>query len=220
MRAADLITHSVPVLKKTDTGSFALQTMADHHLSQLPIVQSEKLLGLVREEDILNHHNNEAKLQEMKLKLLKPFIHDYEHIFEVLKVSSELKLKVIPVVDKEEKYLGAITLEDLMNYFVRDTDILEPGAIVVLEIAVADYSLADIARIIEQESAKILCVFAGTDKEKTKIELTLKLNVSDIQGIIQSLQRHSYVVKDSYQEPEYFEDLKDRYDSLMDYLDV
>lgn len=220
MRAADLITHSVPVLKKTDTGSFALQTMADHHLSQLPIVQSEKLLGLVREEDILNHHNNEAKLQEMKLKLLKPFIHDYEHIFEVLKVSSELKLKVIPVVDKEEIYLGAITLEDLMNYFARDTDILEPGAIVVLEIAVGDYSLSDIARIIEQESAKILCVFAGTDKEKTKIELTLKLNVSDIQGIIQSLQRHSYVIKDSYQEPEYFEDLKDRYDSLMDYLDV
>ncbi|GDX52747.1 hypothetical protein LBMAG27_17940 [Bacteroidota bacterium] len=220
MRAADLITHSVPVLKKTDTGSFALQTMADHHLSQLPIVQSEKLLGLVREEDILNHHNNDAKLQEMKLKLLKPFIHDYEHIFEVLKVSSELKLKVIPVVDKDENYLGAITLEDLMNYFARDTDILEPGAIVVLEIAVGDYSLADIARIIEQESAKILCVFAGTDKEKTKIELTLKLNVSDIQGIIQSLQRHSYVVKDSYQEPEYFEDMKDRYDSLMDYLDV
>lgn len=220
MRAADLITHSVPVLKKTDTGSFALQTMADHHLSQLPIVQSEKLLGLVREEDILNHHNNEAKLQEMKLKLLKPFIHDYEHIFEVLKVSSELKLKVIPVVDKDENYLGAITLEDLMNYFARDTDILEPGAIVVLEIAVGDYSLADIARIIEQENAKILCVFAGTDKEKTKIELTLKLNVSDIQGIIQSLQRHSYVIKDSYQEPEYFEDLKDRYDSLMDYLDV
>ncbi|MEI7803153.1 MAG: CBS domain-containing protein, partial [Bacteroidota bacterium] len=213
-------THSVPVLKKTDTGSFALHTMADHHLSQLPIVQSEKLLGLVREEDILNHHNNDAKLQEMKLKLLKPFIHDYEHIFEVLKVSSELKLKVIPVVDNDENYLGAITLEDLMNYFARDTDILEPGAIVVLEIAVGDYSLADIARIIEQEGAKILCVFAGTDKEKTKIELTLKLNVSDIQGIIQSLQRHSYVIKDSYQEPEYFEDMKDRYDSLMDYLDV
>ncbi len=220
MRAADLITHSVPLLKKTDTGSFALQTMADHHLSQLPIVQGEKLLGLVREEDILNHHNNDAKLLEMKLKLLKPFIHDYEHIFEVLKVSSELKLKVIPVVDKDENYMGAITLEDLMNYFARDTDILEPGAIVVLEIAVGDYSLADIARIIEQESAKILCVFAGSDKEKTKIELTLKLNVSDIQGIIQSLQRHSYVVKDSYQEPEYFEDMKDRYDSLMDYLDV
>ncbi len=220
MRAADLITHSVPPLKKTDTGTFALQTMADHHLSQLPIVQNDKLLGLVREEDILNHHNNDAKLQEMKLKLLKPFIHDYEHIFEVLKVSSELKLKVIPVVDKNENYQGAITLDNLMNYFARDTDILEPGAIVVLEIAVMDYSLADIARIIEQESAKILCVFAGTDKAKTKIELTLKLNVSDIQGIIQSLQRHSYVIKDSYQEPEYFEDLKDRYDSLMDYLDV
>lgn len=220
MKASDLITHSVPLLKKTDTGAFAIQTMADHHISQLPIVQNGKLLGLVREEDILNHHNNDDKLQEMKLKLLKPYIHDYEHIFEVLKVSSELKLKVIPVVDKDENYLGAITLDNLMNYFARDTDILEPGAIVVLEIAVGDYSLADIARIIEQESAKILCVFAGTDLEKTKIELTLKLNVSDIQGIIQSLQRHSYIIKDSYQEPEYFEDLKDRYDSLMDYLDV
>ncbi len=220
MRAADLITHTVPVLKKTDTGIFALQTMSDHHLSQLPIVQENKLLGLVREEDILNHHNNDAKLLEMKLKLTKPFIHDFEHIFEVLKVASELKLKVIPVVDKEEVYLGCILLEDLMNYFARDTDILEPGAIIVLELALSDYSLSDIARIIEQENAKILCVFAGTDKEKTKIEITIKVSVSDIQAITQSLQRHNYVIKDSYQEPEYFEDMKDRYESLMDYLDI
>src|SRR5205085_11944042 len=121
MRAVDLISHSVPPLKRNDTGTFALQTMTDQHLSQLPIVHDKKFLGLIREEDILNHHNNNAKLQEMKLKLLKPFIHDYEHIFEVLKVASELKLKVVPIVDKEEKYLGCITLENLMSYFARDT---------------------------------------------------------------------------------------------------
>ena len=220
MRAAELISHTVPILKKNDTGTFALHTMYDHHLSQLPLVQEKKLMGLVLEEDILNHHNNDAHLHEMKLKLTKPFIHDFEHIFEVLKVASELKLKVIPVVDKDEKYLGCILIEDLMNYFARDTDILEPGAILVLEMALSDYSLTDIARIIEQESVKILCVFAGTDKEKTKIEITIKVSVSDIQAISQSLQRHNYVIKDSYQEPEYFEDMKDRYDSLMDFLDI
>ena len=220
MRAYDLILHTVPTLKKTDSGTFALQTMSDIHLYQLPIVHEKKLLGLVREEDILNHHHNDDKLVAMKLKLLKPFIHDYEHIFEVLKVASELKLKVIPVVDKEEVYLGAITLENLLDYFAKDTDILEPGAIIVLELAPSDYSLSAIASIIEQEGAKILCVFAGTDKEKTKIELTLKLSVSDIQAISQSLVRHNYQIKDSYQEPEYFEDLKDRYDELMNYLDV
>ena len=58
MRAAELISHTVPILKKNDTGTFALHTMYDHHLSQLPLVQEKKLMGLVLEEDILNHHNN------------------------------------------------------------------------------------------------------------------------------------------------------------------
>ena len=141
MRAADLISQTVPLLKKNDTGSFALQAMSDQHLSQLPLVHEGKLIGLIREEDIINHHKNDSKLQEMKLHVTKPFIHDYEHIFEVLKVASEMKMKVVPVVDKEENFLGCITLENLMNYFAKDTDILEPGAIVVLEIAVNDYSL-------------------------------------------------------------------------------
>src|SRR5580698_9962748 len=107
-----------------DTVASALSLMDDNNLSQLPLVDDNRLLGLVREEDLLNP-SPEDELGHLKLLLIRPFIHDYEHIFEVLKVASELKMRVVPVIDKNEVYLGCITLEALLNYFAHETDILE-----------------------------------------------------------------------------------------------
>jgi predicted transcriptional regulator len=219
MRAADLITQSVPQLKLSDTASTVLQLMSDNHLTQLPLVDGKKLLGLLREDDILNYPLDE-KIGSMKLALIRPFIHDYEHIFEVLKVASELKMRVVPVIDKNEIYLGCITLESLLNYFAKETDILEAGGILVLEIEVKDYSLAEVSRLVEEESGRVLCAFAGSIPDTIKMELTLKINKPDLQAITASLQRHNYIIKDTYQEPEYFDDLKNRFDSLMNYLNV
>jgi len=220
MKAAELITQSVPQIKLSDTVFKVLQMMNETHLSQLPLVDKGHLLGLVKEEEILNPIHSEEVIRNMKLALIRPFIHDYEHIFEVLKVASELKMKVIPVVNKDEKYLGCITLESLLNYFAQDTDILEPGGILSLEMEVADYSLSEVSRLVEAEGGRILCAFAGSIKDSSQMELTLKINKPDLQAIIASLQRHNYLIKDVYQEPEYFEDLKNRFDSLMTYLNV
>lgn len=220
MRAADIISQSVPQIKLDDTVFSVLQMMNETHLSQLPLVENGKLLGLVKEEEILNPVHSEEFIRNMKLALIRPFIHDYEHVFEVLKVASELKMKVIPVTDKDENYMGCITMESLLNYFAQKTDILEAGGILVLEMDVKDYSLSEIARLVEAEDARVLSAFAGTMDDNSKIELTLKINKPDLQAIISSLQRHDYLIKDTYQEPEYFEDLKNRFDQLMTYLNV
>ncbi len=220
MKAAELISQSVPQIKLGDTVFSVLQMMNETHLSQLPLVENGKLLGLVKEEEILNPIHSEELIRNMKLALIRPFIHDYEHIFEVVKVASELKMKVIPVIDKDENYIGCITLETMVNYFAQQTDILEAGGILVLEMEVKDYSLSEIARLVEAEEAKILSAFAGSIPDSTRMELTLKVNKPDLQAIISSLQRHNYIIKDTYQEPEYFEDLKNRFDQLMTYLNV
>lgn len=220
MRAETIIVHSIPTVKNSDKSSAVLKLMNEFHTTHLPVVDEKKLLGLISEEDLLNVNKPDAEIGSLNLKLVIPFIHDYEHIFEVLKVASILHLKIIPVVDKDNNYLGAITSDALLYYLANETDLLEPGGIIVLQMAVSDYTLTEVARIIESNSTKILSVFANTNAESNMMELTIKVNTPNLQTIIQALQRFNYTVKDSYQEPEFYDDLKDRYDSLMNYLNV
>ncbi|HYV92477.1 MAG TPA: CBS domain-containing protein [Chitinophagales bacterium] len=220
MKASELISKNIPSLRTSDTGATALRLMSEFHVLHLPIVNENQLLGLISEEDILNTHGVEEAIGSLPLSFMRPFIKDHEHLFEVMKVASEFRLTAIPVIDNDENYLGVITRDELLNYFALETGILEPGGIIVIEVNVKDYTLADVARIIEQHEAKILGSFAKTNEESNKVQITIKINHTDLQPIIASLARYNYVVKETFTEPEYFDNLKERYDSLMNYLNI
>lgn len=220
MKALELIIHTIPTLKPSDACSQALKIMNEFHLSQLPVVNGMQFLGLVFEEELLNIGELDSPLGSHKLRLITPFIHDYEHVFEVLKVATNLKLRIIPVVDKDNNYLGCITSDSLLSYMATRTDICEPGGIIEIEIPFNDYSLSDVSRHVESNQSKVLCAFAHTNADNSGIRLTIKINTPNVQPVIQTLERHKYKVSDSYQEPEFYNDLKDRYDALMTYLNV
>jgi len=220
MKAFNLISKDIPSLKTTDTGATALRLMSEFHVRQLPIVNENLLLGLISEEDILNHRGIEEAIGGLSLTFQRPFIKDREHLFEVLKAMTEFRLSLIPVIDENENYLGCISRDDLLNYFSAETGILEPGGILVLEVNLKDYSLASVARIIEEHHAKVLSSFAKTYSDSNKVELTIKINQKDLQPIVASLLRHDYQVKETFTEPEYFDNLKERYEGLMNYLNI
>jgi len=220
MRAAELIVHTVPTLSPTDKVSTALKLMTEFHITQLPVVSEKKFIGLMSEEDLKSHGNADDTVESLKINNLFPGVHDFEHMFEVLKVASTLKLRAIPVIDDDNNYLGSVSFESLMDTLATETDILERGGILVLDIAVKDYSLAEVARIIEQNNARVLTVFAGTDPDLGRMELTVKVNTPNVQPIVQALERFNYIIKDTYQEQEFYDNLRNRYDALMNYLNV
>lgn len=221
MRAAELLVHTVPTLSPSDKVSTALKLMNEFHITQLPVVSEKRFLGLVSEEDLKTSVNgSDPNIESLKLNNLFPGVHDFEHVFEVLKVASVLKLKAVPIVDKDNYYLGSVSSDSLLQYLAGETDILERGGIVVLDIPVKDYSLAEVARIVEMNNAKILTVFAGTDPDLGRMELTIKVNTPNVQPIVQALERFNYTVKDTFQEQEFYDNLRNRYDALMNYLNV
>lgn len=220
MKTTQLISDTLPTLKTSDTGSHALQLMNDFHVQHLAVVDEKKLLGLISEEIILNHHHDEDVVGSYELLNNKIYVIDEEHIFELLKIAFDSKLTIVAVLDKDKKFLGVVTRFNMINYFVTETDLTAPGSILVLDVAEKNYSMAEIARIVEGENARIIGSFIGTSQETKHTTITLKLNVEDLQPLIQAFERFSYVVLESYQEPEYFDNLKDRYDSLMNFLNV
>ena len=219
MVAESLISNEIIPLKTSDTGDEALSVMNDFYVKHLPIVNNHQFLGLISEDDILNHDVEEA-IGSYFLSITRPYVNSNDHIFDVMRVFAETNLTVIPVINNENDYVGLISLEDLLRFFTYSASFTERGSIIVLEMNKTDYSLSEISRIVESENATILSSFVTSNKNSSLIEVTLKVNRQNLQAIIATFVRFNYSVKASFSESDYFDNLKDRYDSLMSYLNV
>ncbi len=220
MVAESLISDTIIPLRTSDTGEEVLGMMNDLFVRHLPIVNNEQLLGLISEDDILEEDTSEA-VGSYGLSLGQAYVRNYDHIYEVMRKLADYELTVIPVVDAENNYVGLITQEDLLKFFARTMSFTEAGTILVLEMVKRDYSLAEIARIVESEGATILSTFITSDDFSTKLQVTLKLNSLYIQNIIATFNRYDhYMVSASFNEAEYLDSLQERYQSLVSYLNV
>ncbi len=219
MIAGKLISKTIVPLRTSDTGHEALAVMNDFYIRHLPIVNNKQLLGLISEDDILNNIVEEP-VGSYHLTINKPYVKESDHVFEVMRLVGEYQLSVIPVVDVENNYIGLITQDRLIQYFAKSASFTETGSIIVLEMGRQDYSLTEITRLVESENAVVLSSFVVTNPDSTRVEVSLKVNRQEIRDILATLERFNYTIKGSYQETNYYDDLRERFDSLMSYLNI
>jgi len=220
MTARELISDEIMPLKTSDSGLMALNWMEEFRVSHLPIVNNNDFLGLLSESDIYEMNSYEEPVGNHGLSLLKPYVLESQHVYDVIRQVYELKLTLIPVVDEKNTYLGSITLKCLVKYFARLAAVDNPGGIIVLSMGIRDYSLNEISRIVESNDARILSLYIDTLPDSTMMEVTIKINRMDIGPIIQTFTRYNYEIKASFFEGDYNDTLRDRYDALMKYLDI
>ncbi|RZT96973.1 CBS domain protein [Ancylomarina subtilis] len=221
MIAKDLISDVVPVLRESDTGLQALNWMEIFKVSHLPIVRGDEFIGLLSDNDIYDLNQVEAPIGKQKLSLFSPFVTQNQHIYDVIDKVSHLKLTVIPVLLDDGTYLGLITLGDLMQYVDKIFAVSEPGGVIVLELNSIDYSLSEIAQIVEGNDAKILSLYVKSSDTSRKIELTLKINKTNLTSIIQTFHRYDYTIKSSYLRDDDMQELLfDRYNAFMKFLNT
>lgn len=220
MIAIELITEEIPPLKHTDTGEVALRWMEEFKVNHLAVLKGENFVGLLSEDDLLDKNDLSKTLHELFDHLPRPYVKGTSHIYEVLAIASDDHLTVVPVLDEEENFLGSIGIISLMQKIAETGSIKETGGIVILEMNDTDYSLGQISQIIENENAKVLSAFITSSPSSKKLELTLKINVVELGRIIRALERYDYHVKASFQRNSHHEDLKDRYEELMKYLNI
>lgn len=208
-------------LHPDDMVSQALTIMHINYVKHLPVVKNQKLLGIVSEEFLLRSvENQEVQLKDIQLLDKIVFAKADEHIFEIFSKIVEHKLTSIPVVDHNQNYLGLISQEDLIKHYANSFSIREPGSLLVLEVNKRSYTLSEMARIVELENASIICSFISEIPNNANVFVTLKINRADIQSIIKAFDRYDYQIKATYAEEEIMDDLRERYDSLMSFLNV
>ncbi len=221
MTAGDIINESYFPAQPDDTLQQLLDRMAEFKVAQLPVVDQHTYMGLVLESDLLEEMDEDAlKLPVAHHSLHLIFIYENQHIYDALRLFHVHQLDLLPVVDEQQQFVGVICHKQLLNALSESILTDEQGGIVVLEIGNRDNSLAHLAQLVEADNTQIMSSAVRNFPDSTRLEVTLKLNRTDISSVIASFMRHDYVVKATYNDSRSYDTTRNRYDQLMNYLDL
>ncbi len=121
---------------------------------------------------------------------------------------------VLNALDTEEYSRASNLLSELFH------DEL-PGSVIVLEVMQRDYSLMDIARIIESNNAHVLGLLTSPNKKTGSLRLIIKIDLEDATPVIRSFERFNYTVRYYYMERGMVDDmLQQRMNELLYYMNI
>ena len=221
MIASELISNVVPVLKPEDTCLQALNWMELFRVSHLPMEQGKMYLGLVDDEMIYAHGDLNDRLDVLQIPVEGTFVYENYHIYDVICLAAGSLLSVVPVLDRKNNFVGSITLTDILRHLDTLLCVVQPGGILVLEVNRIDYSLAEVAQIVEYNEARVLSCYVSGNRDSQQLQITLKINTLNVDPILDTFIRYGYTVKNSFVTGEEEQDsLRERYGLLMKYLGI
>jgi acetoin utilization protein AcuB len=220
MVAIELIADAIPPVHTSDTIQRVYDRMVEFRVKHLPIVNDEQFLGLIADDDMINESDNQVPIGALALSLVNPYVLEDQHVYDVIRLFYERQLTVVPVLDMKQNYLGLITINAITEYFAKITSVSLPGGIIVLEINNKNNSLAHMAQIVESDNAQVLSSYVQTFPDSTRMEVTLKVNKQDLSTIIATFLRYEYDIKATFNHTDNNDNAKDRYNSLMNYLNL
>ena len=198
MIASELISNVVPVLKPEDTCLQALNWMELFRVSHLPMEQGKMYLGLVDDEMIYAHGDLNDRLDVLQIPVEGTFVYENYHIYDVICLAAGSLLSVVPVLDRKNNFVGSITLADILRHLDTLLCVDQPGGILVLEVNRIDYSLAEVAQIVEYNEARVLSCYVSGNRDSQQLQITLKINTLNVDPILDTFIRYGYTVKNSF----------------------
>lgn len=220
MITKDYIKDFIPPLKVSDTAVRALQWMQSFNLNHLPVVDGIKFIGIITESELVKCSDKTLPLSKLQLPYRNEFILDTQYIYDALEFVTLKGLDIVPVISKDGNYRGLLTLIDIIDCFAQTSSVKTPGGIIIMRLPVNNYSLQEIARIIESNGAIILSTSLNQTEDPLHYELTVKTDKLDLTRVLAGLYRFDYNVIASYQSSEISSDLEDRYKAFMTYMNV
>ncbi|MDG2086659.1 MAG: CBS domain-containing protein [Flavobacteriales bacterium] len=219
MQAKALISSSIECIDPKLSGEKALDLMDKYRINHLAIVKDNYYQGILSRNEILSWESTTNIISKYTNCLAPAHVTSNQHLFDIIEVLEKNSLSIVPVTDNNNKYFGVITIEKLIHTIAKSAAIQSIGGIIVLEMNSRDYTLTEIASIVESYNTKILSSYVISNPNSTKIDLTLKLDKDDISAIVKDFERRGYQVSASFKNDTTDDDQSiDRYESLMRFL--
>lgn len=217
MLANQLTAHHYPTAEPDDKISIALQLMDDFDMLHIAVVDHKKYLGIISKDDLLDADEN-FSVKSVMGGMLQKAVKVSEHFFSALRLAAQNNLSLVPVVDNDQEWLGAIPASELLKASAQFTGAEEPGAVIVLEMERKSYSFGEISRLVETNDAYITQFNTFFEIETGLLIVTIKINKVEVSDILSTFQRYEYSVRYFMGEEQYENELRYNYDHLMSYL--
>lgn len=220
MLTGELRSQNLPYLHLQDKVYQALQLMNDNQVTHLPIVDGEKYVGIVSEDDLLQVDNDHITLETLQQSFGNSCVKSNEHFLKAIQLAAENGLSVVPVVNEENELISVVSYNDLLKNASEFMSLNEPGGLIVLEMESNQYSFNEISKLVETNDAQITQLNTSNDAETGMMQVTIRINKPEVSDIVATFQRYEYNVKYYFGEELYANELRNNYDNLMNYLKI
>ncbi|WP_075341812.1 CBS domain-containing protein [Tenacibaculum agarivorans] len=219
MNINDYILKEIKALTLDDTVYIAQDLCKDLPITHIPIVENNKLIGCFAEDDIQTIENKEISLKEYTYLLHQFHTNTKTTLLDLITLFAENDCNIIPVLDKNQNYIGYYELRDILDVFADSPFMHQDNDTLIVSKPKLDFSMSQVSQIVESNKAKLLGLYVSKESRDT-IEVVIKLSSNEVNEVIQTFRRYDYTVISQHEDDIYLEELKDRADYLKKYLDM
>ncbi len=218
----EIVNPAYVPLRATNTIADGLDAMHEQDVDTVALIDftTGHLLGTAHLADIETEKDRSQTLFSKVRKkpfTLKASLHIADAIHEMATQSKDFAV----VMDAENMFSGLVFRADAERALAGLFNADKEGAVIMIEVTPNDYSLIDLVRLTEQESIKILSL--GVDAPEIvgqRFRISMKVNTTDIGNLLRALNRYGYVITSKTEDEETDEDLHDRADEFMRFLNI
>lgn len=215
---ADYITNDYKAIDSQETIADVQDFFEEVSFSHFSVLNEGTYIGCIAADDI-ETFDTDKKIEDYKYTLEGFFARKNMIWLDVLEVFAKNHSNIVPVLDDENSYLGYYELEDIVKFFHETPFLKEQGGIIVVEKKLIDYSMSQIAQIVESNNGKLLGLFVS-EADVENIQITIKIALGSMNDIIQTFRRYNYEIVSEHHEDNYINNLKERSDYLDKYLNI
>ena len=117
---SDVMTRGVRSMSPQDTVALAAQAMDELNVGVIPVCEGDKLVGMVTDRDIvIRGVAQQADTKTMKLAdVMSTNVRcakEDEDVDDVLSQMAETQIRRMPVIDKQERLVGIVSIGDIAS---------------------------------------------------------------------------------------------------------
>lgn len=218
MQLQEFIINDIKPLRLEDKISDLQLAFNQLTYSHIPIQNDSLYLGCISETDA-HCFESALAIKDCKYAIEGFYVRDTTNWLDVLEAFAQNDSNIMPVLNKENIYLGYYELNDIMHLFNETPFFSEPGGILIVEKGINDYSFSEISQIVESNDAKLLGAFISK-MDGDLASITIKIGNTSLNDVIQTFRRYSYTIVSGHEEDSYLESLKERSKYLDKYLNI
>ncbi len=186
--------------------------------SHVPVEHDGIYIGCFSDTDA-HCFDAEKIINNYKYTLQGFYVRQKTNWLDVLEAFAQNSCNIMPVLNKDNDYLGYYELNDIISLFNETPFFSEPGGILIVEKGLNDFSFSEVSQIVESNDGKLLGCFISKI-ENDVAQITVKIGNTGLNDIIQSFRRYSYNIVSGHEEDTYIENLKERSEYLNKYLNI